>query len=438
MPEGERLSFDDVQILKLENAAIRGHTAKLTVVEADSAGAPLSAAALREHVAERIEGVPRLSERVSMAGRGEPRWEPDPDFDLANHVVEHPDRAPLSEDQLRARVGEVMGERLDHERPLWQLDLVAVEGGRTGIVGRFHHCMADGVTCMKLLSGILWDPREEAAGGGSATPASAAPAGAGKPKRSAPAPEAGRLRRLARLPGTIFRELRPGADSPLDRHIGTSREVAWTAVPLTELKRIEHAAGEGVTVNDVVLAAVSGALRSWLSEAGVQPAKLKAQVPVSLHTREEGAGVGNRDSFLFVDLPVSEPDPIRRLRLINAETRERKLDHDAETLYSFFHSLSHFRPLYREVTRLTSGPREFALSVSNVPGPREPVTITGRRLSRFCSFAEPADRHALRVAVVSLGGEVAFGFCSDPDAVPALDRIAASLSESLAELERDA
>jgi hypothetical protein len=206
---------------------------------------------------------------------------------------------------------------------------------------------------------------------------------------------------------------------------------------LTELKRIEHALGEGITVNDVVLAGVAGALRSWLDEGDRAPGDLRAQVPVSLHSRREASDeVGNRDSFLFVDLPLAEDDPVERLRRISAETRERKLDHDAETLYAFFHSLSHFRPLYREVTRLTSGPREFALSVSNVPGPRDPVTVMGRAVERFASFAEPADRHALRVAVVSLGGELAFGLCSDPDAVGGLDRLASALDESLAELGR--
>ena len=105
-----------------------------------------------------------------------------------------------------------------------------------------------------------------------------------------------------------------------------------------------------------------------------------------------------------VDLPIAEPDPQERLRLINAETSERKLDHDADALYAFFHALGRFRPLYKGVTRLTSGPREFALSVSNVPGPRERAVILGHAVEQFCSFAEPADRHALRISVVSLGG----------------------------------
>jgi hypothetical protein len=231
----------------------------------------------------------------------------------------------------------------------------------------------------------------------------------------------------------LRRELRRGRDSELDCHIGPDRELAWRTHPLERLKRIEHSAGEGFTVNDVVLAVVTGALGRWL-DGGSQG--LRVQVPVSLHAREEDAAdVGNRDSYLNVDLPTGEPDPLERLRLINAETREAKLEHDAETLYAFFHALGHFRPLYKGVTRLTSGPREFALSVSNVPGPRERQSVLGHPVANFCSFAEPADRHALRVSIISLGGELAFGLCSDPAAIPNLGRLAAALDESVDELE---
>ena len=84
---------------------------------------------------------------------------------------------------------------------------------------------------------------------------------------------------------------------------------------------------------------------------------------------------------------------------------------------------------------MTSGPREFALSVSNVPGPRQRAVILGHPVEQFCSFAEPADRHALRVSVISLGGELAFGLCSDPDAIADLDGLRGALAESIAELE---
>jgi hypothetical protein len=128
-------------------------------------------------------------------------------------------------------------------------------------------------------------------------------------------------------------------------------------------------------------------------------------------------------------------DPVERLRAINAETREAKFDHDADTLYSFFHALGRFRPLYDGVTRIISGPREFAVSVSNVPGPRERPLILGHEVHEFCSFAEPADRHALRVAVISLGGDLAFGLCSDPEAIGELNHLAEALEASVAELE---
>ncbi len=425
----EHLSFDDVEILKLESAAIRGHTCKLVLIEPDERGQPLGIDQLRDRIGERLHQIPRLRERVAMPRFGQPSWEPDPEFELSNHVVER-SSAPLSEEELRDAVGELMGERLDHERPLWRLDLLRLEDGAVAVVGRIHHCMADGVSAMRMLAGIFWDPPAEPAPG-------AAPISKKAPAQKAAAAAPGRegLATLIRIPGTLRRELRRGSDSPLDQHIGARREVAWTSYPLEELKRIEHAAGDGITVNDVILAAVTGALRGWLDSSSARPSSLRAKVPVSLHSRDEHPGqIGNRDSFLFVDLPIGEDDPVRRLRLIAADTHERKLDHDADTLYSFFHALSHFRPLYRGATRLLMSPREFALSVSNVPGPPGPVTILGRRLRRFSSFAEPADRHALRVAAVSMGGEVAFGLCSDPDAVEGLNTIASLISDSLAEL----
>src|SRR4029450_4831794 len=136
------------------------------------------------------------------------------------------------------------------------------------------------------------------------------------------------------LPSVMWRELRPGEDSELDRHIGPAREVAWTSFPLERLKRIGHRCGQGVTVNDVVLGVVAGGLRRWLE--GNPQHKLRVQVPVSLHAREEGnTDLGNRDSFMNVDLPIAEPDPVEGLRLINAEARARKPRDEPDRLYAF-------------------------------------------------------------------------------------------------------
>ncbi len=430
----EPLSIDDAQILRLESAAIKGHTGKVLVLAPDSEGRPLAASRLRERVAERMGAFPRLRQRVEepRLRLGRPAWVKAPEVDLEWHVAERGPADPLSDEEFRRTVGDVLSERLAHSRPLWRLDLVRLTGDRAGVIGRIHHAMADGVSAIKLLAGLLWDEEDESAG---PAPGHAHPNA--PDARPAPAtPAAGEARILVRLPAALWRELQPGADSVLDRHIGPDREVAWTAFPLERLKRIEHGAGEGFTVNDVVLAIVAGGLRSWLAGGDGRPHDLRAQVPVCLHAREEEKeALGNRDSFLNVDLPLAEPDPLTRLRSINAETRERKLEHDADALYAFFHAIGRFRPLYRGVTRLTSGPREFALSVSNVPGPRRRAVILGHAVEQFCSFAEPADRHALRVSVVSLGGELAFGLCSDPEAIAGLDGLRGALADSIAELE---
>jgi diacylglycerol O-acyltransferase / wax synthase len=437
----ERLSQDDAQILRLESSVIKGHTGKVLVIAPGSDGRALSVDRLRDQVGERMAAFPRLSQRVRepRLGLGRPAWAEDPAVDLAWHVAE-PDRAdPLADEELRRAVGDLLSERLDHTRPLWRLDALPLTGERMALVGRIHHAMADGVSAIRLIAGLLWDPDDGPAAAKShaseKAPVAVSPAGPSRPAPSTAA-EAREARILVRLPATLWRELRPGRDTKLDQHIGPAREVAWTSFPLERLKRIEHGAGEGTTVNDVVLAVVAGGLRRWLPQAGGIADDLRVQCPVCLHAREEDAGLlGNRDSFMNLDLPISEADPAARLRLINTETSERKLDHDADALYAFFHALGRFRPLYRGVTRITSGPREFALSVSNVPGPRQRPLILGHAVEQFSSFAEPADRHALRISIVSLGGELAFGLCSDPEAISGLDGLRGALAESIGELE---
>ena len=420
---------------------IKGHTGKVLIIAPDSDGRALSVERLRDAGGRADGGVPAAQPaggRSRGSGSAGPPGSEAPEVDLAWHVAE-PDRAdPLADEELRRAVGDLLSERLDHTRPLWRLDALPLTGERMALVGRIHHAMADGVSAIRLIAGLLWDrdggPAGQRPSLGTA-PVAVPPAGPARPARST-APEARETRILVRLPAALWRELRPGRDTKLDQHIGPAREVAWTSFPLERLKRIEHGAGEGTTVNDVVLAVVAGALRRWLPQAGGIADDLRVQCPVCLHAREEDAGqLGNRDSFMNLDLPISEADPAARLRLINTETSERKLDHDADALYAFFHALGRFRPLYRGVTRITSGPREFALSVSNVPGPRQRPLILGHAVEQFSSFAEPADRHALRISIISLGGELAFGLCSDPEAISGLDGLRGALAESIGELE---
>jgi diacylglycerol O-acyltransferase / wax synthase len=455
----ERLSADDTRILRLESDAIAGHTLKLAIVEPAQAGQPLTVERIRDRVEARLGHVPRGRQRLAATPLrlAPPAWVDDAAFEIRNHVRAAP-QAISDRAQLMRLVGTAMAERLDHARPLWCIDVAGpLDDGCIALVIRIHHCLADGITCLRMLSQLLWDAgdgselgspepwrphplpgraRLLASGAGSRLRGIGATAVGGARAAASPRRWLQSGRELAALPATLRRELWPlGAETAFDHRIGGDREVAFTACDLDDLKRIEHAAGSGVTVNDVVLAVVAGAIRRWLETHHERIQATRVQIPVSMHHRgEDPDELGNRDSFLFCDLPVAEPDPRKRLAAINAQTRSRKQHHDPDELYSFFHSLSHIRPLYRVASELASSPREFALSVSNVPGPREPVAVLGGRVTELYSVAEPADRHALRASAVSLAGRMGFGFCTDPGAVPGVAQLAKGLDASLEEL----
>src|SRR5256714_1178034 len=177
-------------------------------------------------------------------------------------------------------------------------------------------------------------------------------------------------------PRVLVRALsRRGGESPLDAPIGGQRRVAFVRASLEDFKRIRATAGEGTTVNDVVLAAVAGALRAWLRHRGIAAPRMMVKVPVSMHHGdEEPSAMGNRDSFFFADLPVAEPDAGRCLAAIAGETARRKREGDAGALYLFFSDLSHMsRAVERRGGRLAGRPPPLPLCAAHAsrpPGPR--------------------------------------------------------------------
>ena len=424
----EPLSAEDARILALESGTVRGHTCKVLVI-----GGEHEADEVREHVARRLDRVPRLTRRLAP-GPGPPAWADDPAFSIADHVV---GREAGGDADLLRLVGAAMATPLDRDRPLWAMDVVTgLDGGRTALVWRIHHAIADGVTAMRMARELLLEPAEAAADGEGARPAAAAPDGraarpAGRPQAPRHTP-ASAARTVARLPATLRRELgHRSARTPLDRPAGPHREVAFVGAPLDELRRIAHSAPERATVNDVVLAAVAAGLRCWLEGLGAAPERLRVKVPVCLHLSDE-RDVANSDSFMVVDLPLAERDPLGRLVAVARETSCAKEHDDARTLDAFFRDLSHLsRSLERCAQDWAMSPRVFTLNVSNVPGPREPQRALGSPLLELHSLAEIAHRHALRVAVVSAGGRISFGLCADPEAVDGLGTIADGIEREL-------
>lgn len=201
------------------------------------------------------------------------------------------------------------------------------------------------------------------------------------------------------------------------------------------MKAIGAALSPPATVNDVLLAIIAGGLRQWL---GTSP-HLRAQIPVSLHHRDEAGGAaGNRDSFINVDLPLKEDDPMKRLEVIRSQTAVRKQRHDAQELYDFMHALGRLPRIGAAVQRLADSSREFSLSISNVPGPPTAIGVEGRRVENLFSSSEPGMHHALRISAISCAGTVGIGLCADPQALPGMSALAAAIDASLTELRNAA
>jgi hypothetical protein len=160
---------------------------------------------------------------------------------------------------------------------------------------------------------------------------------------------------------------------------------------------------------------------------------VRVKVPVSLH--REGDDASNRDSFFAVTLPLNEPDPVARLAAVHAATALRKADHDAEEMDTMLRDLGRVSPqLERFCSQLARSPRRFAINVSNVPGPRLPVSVLGSPVEALHAIAEIGEHHALRVAVVSLADNLYFGFCADPAIVDDLGAMVAGVEEDAAAL----
>jgi diacylglycerol O-acyltransferase / wax synthase len=418
------LTPEDERILALEGPVVAGHTCKLIELS-DAAG--LSVEELRAHIGARLDAAPQLTRRLELnvPPRERPAWVEDPAFDIGKHVLELPLGGPVDHAGLRDVVAGLIHARLDRARPLWTIHLVPeLDDGGAALVLRIHHALADGSTAMRVCSAILWAP----AAGDGAVPRREEPHHGARGASPAPQSDASSPRGAGSVLG---RELRPASGrSPLEAQISARRAVAFAAAPLTDVVRIERSVG-GATVNDVLLCAVSGGLRRGLPGGATLP-RLRAKVPVSMHRPEEGDGVGNRDSFFCVDLDVGEEDPIKRLQAIHEGTTERKAGGDAGVLDALLNRGP--RRLSRLAARWSMSPRVFALNVSNVRGPAEPLAVIGRPVRAVYALAEVAQRHALRVACLSASGQVTFGLCADAEALPQLDAIAAGIEDEVADL----
>lgn len=401
------LTVEDEAILRLEGRMLAGHTCKVIAIEAP---AP-SLQELRARVADRVAAVPPLAMRLGVSG-GRPAWVRDAGFDPGAQIVEAAAHAELDPAALRSEVARLFVERLDRDRPLWRIDVARLEGGGAALIWRLHHALADGTTAMRFARMLLWDE----------APGRASDAASGT---SHAADERRRRAHLARFFAREFAR----APSPLDGAISLRREVAFASVPLRALHDAARRLA-GATVNDALISAVGGGLRGWIERHHGRVGTIRVKVPVSLH--QQGEDAANVDSFFIVDVPLAEADPVRRLSLVRDGTARRKAEHDAEAMDRLLADLRGASPgLAGLCEQIERSARAFALNVSNVPGPQDPISVLGADVVSIHSIAEIARHHALRVAVVSMCDTLYLGFCADAG-------IVADVSEIAAGTERDA
>jgi diacylglycerol O-acyltransferase / wax synthase len=449
----ERLSALDASFLAVEGPAAPMHVGWVALFDAPEHGPRPAFAELAAHIAGRLERAPRYRQRLASVPLGvhDPVWVDDAGFDAGRHLL------AADGTDLGALVDGILSSPLARDRPLWEIWIAdGLPGGRLALVGKMHHCMVDGTAVVELGNLLLDptpDPEPEGAGGGRWSPAPAPSAGerlaravvdrategaaaalgqlrlARSPRRVLALPRAARrgARTVAHTllppaPSSILN--RPG--SPRRHHVRVTRSV-------DELRVVRRRFG--VAPNDVVLAACAGALRRFCERAGVAPQRLKAMVPADVRSGDDAAATGNRISFVFVELPCDEADPVARLRRIHRATAQRRRDGEAEVVDAAFRAIALApAPITRAVAQAFAHPRLFNLTISSVAGPAVPRYLRGCRLREVHSAVPLADRHAVSIGVVTVARRVCFGIYADAVGLPDADALGADLDAAIDEL----
>ncbi len=450
----ERLTPADALFLHLENDNTHMHVASVTIFE----GAVDYQAALDE-VSRRLHLVPRFRQKLAFVpfDQGRPVWVDDPHFNIEYHLRHTALPEPGDEEQLKRLVGRVMSQSLDRDKPLWEIWLVdKLVGDRFAMIAKTHHCLVDGVSGADLTAVLLdlspeppkletqpWTPKQQPSPMTMLTDALR--------ERLTEPVEIARVARAAfRTPrrvlkqGTEFLEamgalawagLNPAPKTDLNTSVGPHRRVEFVRASLSDFKMIKNALGG--TVNDVVLAVVSGALRRFLINRGVDTRglELKAMVPVSTRAEGEAGALGNRVASMAAPLPVYEEEPALRLAIVKEAMNDVKSSKQAVGAEMIM-SLSGFAPptILGQAARLQASQRLVNLLVTNVPGPQFPLYSQGHKLVDLFPIAPLGSNQALNVAVMSYDGHLGFGLLADYDAIPDLAVFADGLEKSIAEL----
>jgi diacylglycerol O-acyltransferase / wax synthase len=455
----ERLRPDDMAFLAAESASTPTHTATLEVFEPPVDGFDYDR--LLALIADRIAFVPRYRQRIRrVPGHlANPVWVDDDDFDLTYHVRRSALPRPGSMEQLSELVGRIMSRQLDRTRPLWEMYLVeGLENGRFAILSKSHQILVDGVN-IDLGQVLLdvdpkqrqtvhedWRPRREpsqaallsrAVGESLRDPRLAAEtvrSNAETVLRSAGA-VGGRAVAAART----LTNRRATQESPVNTALSEQRRFATVRTALEDYRKVRRF--HGGTVNDVILATITGAMRNWLmtrAESVQGSRTLRAMVPMGVIDHDlEPTSLGSQVAGQLLSLPIGESSPVVRLHQVSYALKAHKeaghavaadrLAGVAGFAPTTFHALG-------SRVAAAQARRGFDLVITNVPGPQFPLYAAGAQMLESYPVQPLLAGHALAIGVTSYDGGVFFGLNGDRDALPDLAVLGQCVIEALEEL----
>ncbi len=459
----ERLPGADAGYLYMETPTLHMHTLKIALVDASAVEGGYTFARLQEELAARLHLLPPFRKRLVTVpfGINHPVWVEDRDFDQSWHVRRDVVPAPGGMRELETLIGEIASTPLDRSRPLWEIHVCeGLADGRTAVVTKMHHALADGNAANALIANIM-DVVPEAV-----------PELPHTPWEGEPTPSRGDLlrdgvrdwvRQLWTVPSLVLRTLRalvavaahkrgsdvatprPILDTPrtsFNRSITARRSFATATIPISSFKKVKDA--HGVTLNDVVLAVAAGALLRWLADRGEQvTGSLTAGVPVRTDSAEAAVRLsGNAVTNLFTSLHTDIEDPVERLHAIHRTTAEAKvigrtLGLDMLESWLQFAPPGPFSAVMRAYSHLKAAdlhPAPFNLVVSNVPGPPMTVHVAGARLDELFSVGPILQGIGLNLTVWSYEGRMSFSAIACPDTFPDIHRFTGHLADALEEL----
>ncbi len=464
-PAVERMDGADASFLYLETPTVHMHTLKIALLEPSD---HLTFDSFVAGTLARLKRLPPMRRRLVTVpfGLNHPMWLTQHTVYTERHLYRQQVPGEGTMRDLEVLIGRIASTPLDRRFPLWELHYCeGMADGRVAVVGKMHHALADGAAANALLGNVT-DVRSAAVPPPpddfyEATDQVPGPLWL---MRRALVDAVMQVFSLPALLGRTMRGLRaatryrrehggdvptPVLDAPRTSFNGSltaARSFATATLPFDEVKRI-RAQHEGVTVNDIVLAVVSGALRRWLEAHDEHPTRsLTAGVPVGADQRGAAPRLGgNRVSNMFTTLATDIDDPVERLRHISrtstqAKQIQERLGPELMGDWGQFAPPSVFPILVRAYSRARAAswhPAAFNVIVSNVPGPREPASIGGARLSDMFSVGPLADGIGLNVTVWSYVSTLNFSLLACTDLLPDVEVLASYFPAALAELDLD-